>query len=208
MSDDDRRRDAGDRHDDPVARTIVDGTSFHRRRLAVGITRLSQRRKLTVFATTAGALALLFPIGLTLPPGVRDGYLGGMPLAASPAILVVGLVGLAAELIAGVAVTAVSFLARETTLTEREALQLVAVDNVATMVGLGVGTLAVLSTLCGFGLGYAGVDAVRAFASPSNGVSGPYAPLPWLPSVTAVATVALGVGWLLALLAAVVEREL
>ncbi|WP_136602401.1 hypothetical protein [Salinigranum halophilum] len=200
--------DTPDTYDDPVAQTLLDGSEFHRRRLAVGITRLSQRHKLFAFGAVAGSLALCLPIGATLPAAVRDGFLGGAPLAATPAILVVGLFGLGAELAAGLAVAAVSVRARQQTLTEREALHLVAVDNVATMAGLGVGTLAVLATLCGFAVGYGGVDLVQTFASPDNGVTGPYtAPALPLPSVGAVGVAALVVGGLLTLLGATVEAD-
>jgi hypothetical protein len=199
--------DDPDDPDDPLARTVLDGTAFHRQRLAVGITNLSQQRKLAAFALTAGVLSLLLPIGLTLPRAVRDGFLGGAPLSASPAILVVAVFGLAAELAAGVAVAFVAVRARDATLTEREALHLVAVDNVATMVGLGVGAFAVAAALCGFGVGYAGVEGVRAFASPANGVAGPYTTLAWAPTVGTVGAVAVGVAVVLGLFGVAVGAE-
>ncbi len=208
MTDDSNEGDSGDAYDDPVAHTLLDGSEFHRRRLAVGITRLSQRRKLFLFAAVAGSLALCLPIGLTLPPTVREGSLGGTPLAATPVVLVVGLFGLGAELAAGLAVAAVSLRARGATLTEREALHLVAIDNVATMAGLGVGSLAVLAALCGFAVGYGGVDAVQAFASSGDGVTGPYTTSPFpLPSVGAVCGAALLVSGLLAVLGAAIGTD-
>ena len=178
-------------YDDPVAETVVDGTPFRKRRLAVGITSLGQRTKLAVFAGVAGALALLLPIALTLPAAVRETFLGGAPLAASPVVLVVAVFGLLNVFAAGVTVWVVSRRARTTDLTEREALNLVAIDNVATMAGLGVASFAVLAALAGFAIGYGGVEAVEAFSSPDNGVSGPYSPFPALP-LPSVATVGAG----------------
>lgn len=190
-------------HDDSIARRLLEGTAFQRRRVTVGVTSLSQRRKLGVFAGIAGSLALVVPMGLTLPPAVATGFLGGAPLAASPAVLAVGLFGILAELAAGVTVTVVCLRAQGSELTEREALHLVAVDNVATMIGLGVGSASVLAVLCGFGVGYAGVEMVRTFGSSASGVGGPYASLDWLPSVAAFAALALGAGGILALSAVV-----
>jgi hypothetical protein len=205
--DDPTARDPHDTSDDPIARTLLDGSPFHQRRLAVGITQLSQRRKLHVFAAIAGALALCLPIGVTLPAAVRATYLGGAPLSASPVILVVGLFGLAAEVAAGVTVAAVSYRARTGSLTEQQALRLVALDNVATVAGLGVGALAVLAALCGLAVGYGGVETVRAFGSPDNGVSGPYTSASLIPSVGTVGGLALFVCGLLALLGVVVGSE-
>lgn len=206
--DDSTERDPSDTYDDPVARTLLDGSEFHRRRLAVGITQFSQRRKLLLFASVAGSLALCLPIGVTLPETVRESFLGGVPLAATPAVLVLGLFGLAVELVAGLAVAAVSYQARATTLTEHEALHLVAIDNVATMAGLGVGTLAVFATLCGFAVGYGGVEAVQVVSTPGDGGTGPYStpPLP-VASVGVVGSVALLVGVLLAALGVSVGAE-
>ncbi|WP_372911627.1 hypothetical protein [Salinigranum sp.] len=206
--DDSTERDTHDTYDDAVARTLLDGSEFHRRRLAVGITQLSQRRKLLLFAGVAGSLALCLPIGVTLPEAVREGFLGGVPLAATPAVLALGLFGLTVELAAGLAVAAVSYRARATTLTEREALHLVAVDNVATMAGLGVGTLAVFATLCGFAVGYGGVEAVQAVTASGDNGGGPYTapPLP-VPSVRVFGSVALLVGVLLAALGVSVGSE-
>jgi hypothetical protein len=205
--DDSDSYDPTDPLDDPVARTVLDGSTFHQRRLAVGITRLSQRKKLGAFATVAGANALYLPIALTLPMAVRTSFFGGAPLAATPAVLVVGLVGLAAELFAGVAVAAVSVRARRASLTDREALHLVAIDNVASMAGLGIGAVAVAVALCGFAVGYGGLETVAAFGSPDNGVSGPYTSLAWLPTVRTIGTAGLAVGGFLAVLGAVLGPD-
>lgn len=196
-------------YDDPVAETVVDGTPFRKRRLAVGVTSLAQRTKLSVFAGVAGALSLLLPIALTLPAAVSEMFLGGAPLAASPVVLVVAVFGLLNTLAAGVAVWVVSRRARATDLTEREALNLVAIDNVATMAGLGVASFAVLATLAGFAIGYGGVETVEAFSSPDNGVSGPYSPFPALPlpSVATVGVTALCVCSGLLILSRTVDSE-
>jgi hypothetical protein len=111
------------------------------------------------------SLAALLPIAAALPHSTRVEYLAGELAVASPKLAVLGFAGAVLLVFTGLghAGVAVRRLAREPDLSEFEAEQLLAAENVCSTLGLGTATLAVVITYAGFALGFGGASAVTAY---------------------------------------------
>jgi hypothetical protein len=154
--------------DDSIAATLLGGSTYERLRLerALYFTQPTAVR----LAWQSGlllALTLVAPLAATLPTPIQAGALGGDPLAASPVIVIVATVALALQVgTAGAlgVVAAIRVRAGES-LSRTRAERLVTVEEVASLLGLGTGGLAVAVTDAYVLLGHAGGDAVAAYVA-------------------------------------------
>jgi len=135
-------------------------------------------------------LALMLPVMAAFPAEVRT-MLGDTVVSSSPKVLVLGLVGGIVVFLGGLALSVVGFLRvhLEPRMTERLANRLLSLEDVASLLGIGTGGLAILLTMAYVLMGYVSVRAVQWYID-TLGLS-PFAPSGVeLISVGSVATLA------------------
>lgn len=173
--------------DDPIASALVGGTVYER--LRVERFRLFDQSipaKLALQGVILGALALVWPLAVTLPASTRALFPGGDPLAASPKILLLGAYAGAIEFVAAVGLCYVGYRRlRGGDIDEYEARHLLNVEDVASMISLVTGAAAVLAVNGFFLLGHGGADAVAKLLA--AGGSNPFAGTPIPVTVVGVA---------------------
>ncbi|SEO69151.1 hypothetical protein SAMN04487948_104200 [Halogranum amylolyticum] len=177
---------------DPIADAILGGSTYERLRLQrFSFFKQPVPRKLAWQSGLLFVLALVLPLAAGYPAETKALFASHSPTAASPKMLLLGLVGGGIELGTASALVAVTVrrLQLEPDLTEDAARRLLNVEDVATLVGVVTGGFAVLLTLAFFVLGYAGPEAVAAFVE--SGGTSPFAPSGVGVSVTTLAVAAL-----------------
>lgn len=151
---------------DPITDAVLGESAYDRlRALRFGVFKQAIHRKLEWQSYLLLSLAALLPIAAALPHSTRVEYLAGELAVASPKLAVLGFAGAILLVFTGLghAGVAVRRLAREPDLSEFEAEQLLAAENVCSTLGLGTATLAVVITYAGFALGFGGASAVTAY---------------------------------------------
>lgn len=120
-------------------------------------------------------LALMLPVMAAFPAEVRA-MLGGTAVSASPKVVVLGLVGGVVVFGGGLALTVIGFLRvrLESRMTEELAHRLLGLEDVASLLGIGTGGLAILLTMAYVLMGYVGIRAVEWYID-TMGLS-PFAP--------------------------------
>jgi hypothetical protein len=180
-----------DEVDDPVTSAVLGDSTYERLRVQrYSLFKQSIPQKLAWQGIVLGALALVLPLAMTLPASARAHFPGGDPLAAAPKILLLGAWAGAIELVAalGLAYVAYRRLSLGDALSEPQARHLLTVEDVASMVSLVTGAVAVLAVDGFFLLGHAGEDGITAFTA--AGGENPFASTPIPVTVVGVATAA------------------
>ncbi|KAB1193796.1 hypothetical protein GJR96_10245 [Haloferax sp. MBLA0076] len=155
-----------DSFEDPIASALIDGSPYEQLRVRRrSLFKQSISQKLAWQSLILAGLTLVFPLAMTLPPSTRALFPGGDPLGSSPKILVLGAYAGTIVTIAALSLVYVGFrrLQREQSLSEREASHLLNVEEVASLISLITGVLAVVAVDGFFLLGLAGEDAIAAF---------------------------------------------
>lgn len=152
--------------DDPITDAVLGESAYDRlRALRFGVFKQAIHRKLAWQSYLLLALAALLPVAAALPNSTRMEYLTGELALASPKLAVLGFAGAILLVFTGLghAGVAVRRLAREPNISEFEAEQLLAAENVCSTLGLGTATLAVAITYAGFAIGFGGASAVASY---------------------------------------------
>ncbi|PSQ08287.1 hypothetical protein BRC93_15695 [Halobacteriales archaeon QS_5_70_15] len=148
---------------DPVANALLGDSTYERLR-QTRYSPFSQRipTKIVVQSGLLFLLALMLPVMAAFPAEVRA-MLGGSAFSSSPRVLVLGLVGGVVVFSGGVALTVVGFLRvhLEPRMTERLANRLLSLEDVASLLGIGTGGIAILLTMAYVLMGYVSVRAVE-----------------------------------------------
>jgi len=170
-----RDRDENDIQD-PVADALLGDSTYERLRQ----TRYSPfgqpiPTKIVYQSGLLFLLALMLPVMAAFPAEVRA-MLGGTAVSASPKVLILGLVGGIVVFGGGLALTAIGFLRvrLESRMTEELAHRLLGLEDVASLLGIGTGGLAILLTMAYVLMGYVGIRAVEWYID-TMGLS-PFAP--------------------------------
>ena len=161
---------------DPVADALLSDSTYERLRQ----TRYSPfgqpiPTKIVYQSGLLFLLALMLPVMAAFPAEVRA-MLGGTAVSASPKVLILGLVGGIVVFGGGLALTAIGVLRvhLESRMTEQLAHRLLGLEDVASLLGIGTGGLAILLTMAYVLMGYVGVRAVEWYID-TMGLS-PFAP--------------------------------
>jgi hypothetical protein len=169
-------RDRNDDIQDPVANALLGDSTYERLR-RLRYTPLSQPipTKLVWQSGLLLLLALMLPVMAAFPAEVRA-MLGGTAVSSSPKVLLLGLVGGLVVFGGGVALTVVGFLRvhLEPRMTETLAHRLLGMEDVASLLGIGTGGIAIVLTMAYVLMGYVGVRAVEWYVD-TMGLS-PFAP--------------------------------
>lgn len=177
-----------DRIHDPIAHAFLGDSEYERLRVQrYSLIRQSIPRKLALQGLVLASLALVYPLAITLPASARALFPSGDPLTSTPKILLLGAYAGALEAVAVVGLVYVGYrLQRDRgDMAEDEAHHLLNVEDVASMVSLVTGAVAVAAVNGFFLLGHAGPDAMSAFLA--AGGKNPFATTPIPVSVTAIA---------------------
>jgi len=195
--------------EDPIAAALLGESQYERLRARrYGIFTQSIPRKLAFQGAVLATLALVYPLALTLPASTRTLFPGGTPLASTPKILLLGAYAGALELVAVLGLVYVGYRVHRDygTLGEHEAHHLLNVEDVASMVSLVTGAVAVAAVNGFFLLGHAGPDAMSAFLA--AGGKNPFAATSVPVSVTGIAVPAAALSVLAFALSWVFARRL
>lgn len=194
--------------DDPVATAVLSESSYERLRVRRhSLFSQSIPRKLAFQGTICLALALVFPIAMTLPASTQALFANGDPLTASPKILLLGAYAGALELVAAAGLCYVAYrrVRQCDSFSEREAHHLLTVEDVASMVSLVTGAVAVAVVDGFFLIGHDG-GLLAAFLGAGGG--NPYAGTPIPVTVTGIAVTAAVLGVALFALSGLFARRL
>jgi hypothetical protein len=196
-------------HDPPddVAAALLGDSTYDRLRVTrYRLFDQSVPRKLTLQGLVFAALALVYPLASTMPASTRDMFAGGDPLASTPKILLLGAWAGAIETTAalGLVYVGVTLHRNRGDLDERQARRLLTVEDVASMVALVTGAVAILVLDGFFLLGHAGPTAISTFLE--AGGQNPYAATPIPVTVPGVAVPAAVLSVLLLGLGRVLRR--
>jgi hypothetical protein len=200
--------DENDGLDDPIASALLGGSTYERLRARrYSLFKQSLPRKLALQSAVLGALALVFPLAVTLPSSARSLFPGGEPLSAAPKILVLGAYAGVIEVVAAAGLVYVGYrrLRSDDTLSEGEARTLLNVEDVASMISLVTGAAAV-AAVDGFFLLAHGGDAMAAFLA--AGGENPFAGTPIPVTVPGIAVPAAVLAVVLFVLSRLFERRL
>lgn len=199
--------DDDDRFDDPIARALLGDSPYARQKVRrAGLFSQPPATKLRWQGYLLFALAMVAPAALSLPSGVRETVLGGHPLSASPTALLLGVAALAvhagtASVHAGAALVGLRL---EDRLPDQVVEWVVAAEEFASVLGLGLGVVFVAATNAYVLVGHAGVEGLRAFSQ--AGTAGPLAPSGTGVTVAGLAVVAVLVGLVTCAVARTLER--
>ena len=193
-----------DRHEDPIASALLGGSQYERLRVQrYSMFKQSIPRKLALQGVILTALALVLPLATTLPASARAMFPGGAPLTSAPKILLLGAYAGALETVAvgGLVYVGYRRIRRGDALSEHEAEHLLTVEDVASMISLVTGLVAVAVVDGFFLLGHAGEEAMAAFlaAGGRNPFAAASVPVTVVDVATAagvLAVVAFGLSWL------------
>jgi hypothetical protein len=184
-------RDRDDDIQDPVANALLGDSTYEQlRQLRYSPFGQPIPTKLVWQSGLLFLLALMLPVMAAFPAEVRA-MLGGTAVSSSPKVLILGLVGGIVVFGGGLALTAVGFLRvhLEPRMTEQLAHRLLGMEDVASLLGIGTGGIAILLTMAYVLMGYVGIRAVEWYVD-TMGLS-PFAPSGVeLVSVGSVATLA------------------
>ncbi|WP_435333264.1 hypothetical protein [Haloarchaeobius sp. TZWWS8] len=183
-----------DSFDDPIASAVVAGTAYERLRVRrFSLFSQSIPRKLAWQGIILLGLALVLPLAMTLPESTRTFFPGGDPVWSAPKILLLGAYAGTIELVGGAGLVYVASrrLQSDDDLSEHEARRLLNVEDVASMISLVTGAVAVFAVDGFLLLGHGGEPAVRSFLA--AGGRNPFAgtPVPVSAVVVAVPAVLL-----------------
>ncbi|MEF8788496.1 MAG: hypothetical protein V5A61_00070 [Haloarculaceae archaeon] len=170
-----RDRDEDD-FQDPVANALLGDSTYERlRQLRYSPFGQPIPTKLVWQSGLLFLLALMLPVMAAFPAEVRA-MLGGTAVSSSPKVLILGLVGGVVVFGGGLTLTAVGFLRvhLEPRMTERLANRLLSLEDVASLLGIGTGGLAIVVTMAYVLMGYVGIRAVEWYID-TMGLS-PFAP--------------------------------
>jgi len=185
-----RERD-DDEIQDPVANALLGDSTYERlRQMRYSPFGQPIPTKLVWQSGLLFLLALMLPVMAAFPDEVRA-MLGDTVVSSSPKVLILGLVGGVVVFLGGLALSVVGFLRvhLEPRMTERLARRLLSLEDVASLLGIGTGGLAILLTMAYVLMGYVSVRAVQWYID-TMGLS-PFAPSGVeLISVGSVATLA------------------
>ncbi len=142
--------DNNDAVDDYITHSIVHGTTYERLRASrYSFFSGPLPRKLTHQGVITALLVAILPLALAVPPELAFPH----PSVASPKVVLLGLFGLGVEVLAGTGLVAVALVRmRRDSIDERAAHRLLNVEDVASMLGLGTGGIAILVTVSYFGV--------------------------------------------------------
>jgi hypothetical protein len=173
---------------DPIASALLSDSHYERlraRRYSLFETSIPQT--LALQGLILATLALVLPLAMTLPASARALFPGGDPLASTPKILLLGAYAGAIETAAGLGLAYVGYrlYRHHGNLSEHEARHLLNVEDVASMIGLVTGAVAVLALDGFFLLGHAGQGAISAFLA--AGGKNPFAATPIPVTVVGIA---------------------
>lgn len=174
--------------DDPIAAAFLGESHYERLRARrYGLFKQSIPHKLALQGLVLATLALVYPLAITLPASARELFPGGNPLASTPKILLLGAYAGTIEIVAVFGLAYVGYRVHRDRgdLDEREAHRLLNVEDVASMISLVTGAVAVAAVNGFFLLGHAGPDAMSAFLA--AGGKNPFAATPIPVSVTGIA---------------------
>ena len=174
--------------DDPIAAALLGESQYERLRARrYSLFKQSIPRKLALQGLVLAALALVYPLAMTLPASSRALFPGGNPLASTPKILLLGAYAGTIELVAVLGLVYVGYRVQRDhgDLGEREAHRLLNVEDVASMISLVTGAVAVAAVNGFFVLGHAGPAAMSTFLD--AGGKNPFAATPIPVSVTGIA---------------------
>jgi hypothetical protein len=150
--------------DDRIANDICSDSPYRRQRA----TRLSQfgqplPRTLAWQSGLLAGLALVLPLAVFFDPGTSPSLPNVAPAAASPKVLLLGVLGGTVEAGSALALVALgAYRARASPLSEATAARVVDLEDVASAVGLVTGGLAIALTLAYFLLGALGGDLLAS----------------------------------------------
>jgi hypothetical protein len=162
MSDD----GTGSERVDRVTDALMDGSAYERLRFErYSVFKQSIPRKLHLQSVLLFGLAAVLPVMAALPAEVRAALPSESVAAASPKIILLGLVGGATVFVCGLglAMLAAARLQLEGRMTESQAETILSLEEVASLIGLIIGGVSILLTLCYVLLGYVGADAIEAY---------------------------------------------
>ena len=177
--------------DDGIARAILADSKYEQLRVRrFSYFKQPIPRKLAWQGALLLALSLVAPIALAYPDSVATLLADGNPLTGSPVIALVGVFTVGVELLASlghVAVAAV-LVRRTSPLSRQRARDLLALEDVASLLGLGTGAVGVAVTVGYFLLGHAGAGAISRYVA--MGGRNPFDPSGTGVTVAAVAAAA------------------
>jgi len=174
--------------DDPITAALLGESQYERARARrYSLFKQSIPRKLALQGFVLAALALVYPLAITLPASSRALFPGGDPLASTPKILLLGAYAGTIELVAVLGLVYVGYRVQRDhgDLGEREAHRLLNVEDVASMISLVTGAAAVAAVNGFFLLGHGGQDAMSAFFA--AGGENPFAATPIPVTVVSIA---------------------
>jgi hypothetical protein len=200
--------DENDGFEDPIASALLGSSTYEQLRARrYSLFKQPLPRKLALQSAILGALALVFPLAMTLPSSARSLFPGGDPLSSAPKILVLGAYAGVIETVAAAGLAYVGYrrLHSGDALSEGEARTLLNVEDVASMISLVTGAAAV-AAVDGFFLLAHGGDAMSAFFA--AGGDNPFAGTPIPVTVPGVAAPAAVLAAVLFVLSRLFERHL
>lgn len=156
---------SGDRIDQ-VTEALTDGSVYERLRFErYSVFKQSIPRKLHFKSALLFGLAAVLPVMAALPAEVRAALPAESVAAASPRIILLGIVGGVTVFVCslGLATLAAARLRLEGRMTEAQAETLLSLEEVASLIGLIIGGSSILLTLSYVLLGYVGADAIEAY---------------------------------------------
>jgi hypothetical protein len=198
-----------DEYEDDVTRAFLGESTYERLRFS-RYTLFSQSipRKLRLQSTLLFGLAAVLPIMAAFPAEVRESVAAKGVGAASPKVILLGLIGGVVVFFGGLALAAVA-VARvhlEPRMSEYEAQTLLSLEETASVLGFGTGGVPIILTLGYVLLGHGGVGAIEAYIR--NVGASPYAASGVGISVATVAASAFVGGVALFVLGQAVHMEL
>jgi len=150
---------------DHVAEALLNGSAYERLRFRrQGFFRQPIPQKLRAQSGLLFALAAVLPLMAAFPGDVREA-LGSQVPTASPKVIVLGLIGGVVVFVCGLglATLAAARLRLDGEMTEERAHTLLSLEEVASLLGLGTGGIAIVLTLGYALLGHGGMRAVETY---------------------------------------------
>ena len=187
-----------DQIDDGIASAILADSKYEQLRVRrFSYFKQPIPRKLAWQGVLLLGLSLVAPIALSYPGPVTGLFADGSPLYASPVIVLVGVFTVGVELLAslGHVAVAVVLVRRKSGLSRQRARDLLALEDVSSLLGLGTGALGAAVTVGYFLFGHAGPTAVSEYVA--AGGRNPFDPSGTGITVAAVAVAAFCAGLVL-----------
>jgi len=150
--------EGNDHVDDPRASALLGDSLYERIRMQrYSLFKQSIPRKLALQSLVLAGLALVLPLAMSQPESTRALF-GGDPVSAAPKVLFLGAYASAIEFVAmlGLCYVAYRRISSDDALEERQILDLLAIEDVASNVSLVTGTVAILVVDAFFLIGLGG----------------------------------------------------